>query len=139
MNQLNDRQLELHVPIVAWLLIIGHAFFLLGAVLMFTLLTGIGVAVDDRTALAILGLVGTTMGGLLAVLALPGLAAGFGLLARKSWARILGIVIAGLGLVNFPVGTLLGLYALWVLLQDAGGDYFGRRPQARRAEAPASA
>jgi hypothetical protein len=137
MNQLNEQRLQLHVPVVAWLLIIGHAFFLMGAALLFSLFAGIGVAVDDRTALTILGLVGTTMGGLLAALALPGLAAGFGLLARKSWARVLAIVIAALGLANFPVGTLVGAYAIWVLLQDAGGDYFSRRPGAVRAGAAA--
>ena len=139
MNQLNERQMELHVPIVAWLLILGHAFFLLGAALVFSLLTGIGAAVGDRTAWAILGLVGATTGGLLAALALPGLAVGFGLLARQAWARVLAVVVSALGLVNFPLGTLFGVYAIWVLLQDAGGDYFSRQPLVRRTEAPASA
>jgi hypothetical protein len=45
-------------------------------------------------------------------------------LARKSWARILAIVVAILGLMHFPVGTLIGIYALFVLLQDATPSYF---------------
>jgi len=41
--------------------------------------------------------------------------AGFSLLNRKPWARILTIVLAILSLVKFPVGTALGIYTLWVL------------------------
>ena len=41
---------------------------------------------------------------------------GFGLLRRQSWARVLGIVVAILALLKFPVGTALGIYTLWVLV-----------------------
>jgi hypothetical protein len=41
---------------------------------------------------------------------------GFGLLRRRSWARVVGIVVAILSLFKFPIGTALGIYTLWVLL-----------------------
>ncbi len=41
---------------------------------------------------------------------------GFGLLRRQSWGRMLGIVVAILALLKFPVGTALGIYTLWVLV-----------------------
>ncbi|HZY62866.1 MAG TPA: zinc ribbon domain-containing protein [Edaphobacter sp.] len=41
--------------------------------------------------------------------------AGFGLLSRRSWARVLAIVLAILALLKFPLGTALGIYTLWVL------------------------
>jgi hypothetical protein len=36
-------------------------------------------------------------------------------------------------LVNVPIGTLIGLYTLWVLMQDAATEYFAPRksPEAR--------
>jgi hypothetical protein len=40
---------------------------------------------------------------------------GVGLLQRRSWARIAGIVISLLNLFYFPLGTMLGVYGLWVL------------------------
>ena len=43
--------------------------------------------------------------------------AGYGLLNYKSWAHILAIILAILNLCLFPIGTALGIYALWVLLQ----------------------
>ncbi len=129
MNQLNEQQLQLHVPIVAWLLIVSHAIFLVIAGFIFLLLTGIGVAVHDAEASGILLIVATGVSAFLALLGIPGLIAGVGLLLRQTWARILAIVVAVLGLLNFPVGTLIGIYTLWVRLQDAAGAYFARQHQ----------
>jgi hypothetical protein len=42
--------------------------------------------------------------------------AGWGLLQRESWARILTLVLAFLALFHVPFGTALGIYSLWVLL-----------------------
>jgi hypothetical protein len=43
------------------------------------------------------------------------LIAGYGLLMRRSWARIFTIVLAVFALFKIPVGTALGIYTLWVL------------------------
>jgi hypothetical protein len=38
---------------------------------------------------------------------------------RKSWGRVLAIVVAILSLIKIPFGTALGIYTLWVLLPSA--------------------
>jgi hypothetical protein len=48
--------------------------------------------------------------------AAAGFAAGWGLLQREPWARVLALILAFLGLINVPFGTALGVYTLWVLL-----------------------
>ena len=48
--------------------------------------------------------------------AIAGLAAGWGLLQRQPWARMLAIVLGFLNLIDIPLGTALGIYTLWVLL-----------------------
>jgi len=53
-----------------------------------------------------------TMTVLTAVLAFV---AGFSLLKRKPWGRILAIIFAVFALFKFPFGTALGIYTLWVL------------------------
>jgi len=45
-----------------------------------------------------------------------GIAAGWGLLARQPWARMLTIIFGALSLVDIPFGTAIGIYSLWVLL-----------------------
>jgi hypothetical protein len=48
----------------------------------------------------------------------------YGLLTRKAWARVVAIVVAVLGLLNVPIGTLIGIYALWVLFSGSVEAYF---------------
>jgi hypothetical protein len=124
MKTLDAQQLAQHVTILGWLFIVGHAFFLLIGLFVFLLLSTIGAVSGDPQATVILGIVGTGVGVLLGILAVPGIVAGFGLLARKVWARYLAIVVGVLNLINFPIGTLIGLYTLWVLMQESAADYF---------------
>ena len=124
MNSLTREQLEQHVPIVAWLNIVGSILVLLIAVFLLILLPGVGVLSGDRQAAGILAIVGVSVGVFMAVLALPGLLAGIGLLKRKNWGRVLGIVVGFLNLLNFPIGTIIGVYTLWVLFQESAPLYF---------------
>jgi len=130
MNQLSKQDLELHVPIIGWLSIVSSGLLLVIGVGGFFLLSSIGVISGDRQAALILGIIGTWGGLFFVALALPGFAAGYGLLKRKEWGRILAIVVAFVHLINFPLGTLLGVYTLWVLLQTSAGEYFGAAPRA---------
>lgn len=124
MNRLNQRDLHLHITVLGWLYVVGHAIFLLIGLFIFLLLTGIGVASGDSTAMMVLSVIGTTVSLVLVTLAIPGLVAGYGLLTRKSWGRILAIVVGILSLINFPLGTAVGIYTLWVLFQEEATDYF---------------
>jgi hypothetical protein len=124
MDQLSQKDLQLHASILGWLLIVTHAVGLVIGVFLFFLLTGIGAATGDGVAFSILSVTGTALGLFIAVLSLPGVLAGYGLLTRKSWGRLLALVVAVLGLLNFPVGTIVGLYAIWVLLQQEASYYF---------------
>lgn len=128
MSSVNEGEVQQHVSILGWLFIVGNAVFLLIGGFVFTLLTGLGQTISDPEARAVLPLVGSTVGLLLVLLSVPGLAAGYGLLTRKPWARVLAIVVAVLGLLNFPVGTAIGIYALWVLLQTSTANYFETSP-----------
>ncbi len=47
-----------------------------------------------------------------------GIIGGVGLLTMQSWARYLVIVVDIIGLLNIPIGTLKGVYSLWVLFQN---------------------
>jgi hypothetical protein len=71
---------------------------------------------DAAVALPIIGFAGTALVLFLLALSLPGLITGIGLLKFQPWARIVGIVLSAINLINIPFGTLLGIYGLWVLL-----------------------
>jgi hypothetical protein len=124
MNDIDERQIDQHIMILGWLHVVGSGIFLAIAAFVFFILTGIGVVSGDPQAVTVLSLVGTSVGVFLSILALPGIAAGIGLLRRKSWGRVLAIVVGILNLINFPVGTIIGVYTLWVLFQNTATDYF---------------
>ena len=65
------------------------------------------------------------------VLAAAAIAAGVGLLDYEPWARPLAVAVCVLALVNFPVGTLLGIYGLWTLLSAAGEQHYREALAAR--------
>lgn len=50
------------------------------------------------------------------VKAAVGFFAGWGLLQREPWARILTLVLGFISLFHVPFGTAIGIYTLWVLL-----------------------
>ena len=124
MNSLTTRDMQQHVQVLGWILIAVHAIFLAIGAFAFALLVSIGAISGSGDAIAVLSLVAICVAALMALLALPGILAGYGLLNRKPWGRVLAIIVAAINLVNFPLGTILGVYALWVLLQPASEEYF---------------
>ena len=122
---MSEKQLGQHVRLLGWVHIISGALFLLIGVFVFVLLTGIGAVSGDGEAMGVLILIGTVTAFIMIVLALPGLAAGIGLLKGKSWGRMLAMIVGLFHLFNFPLGTALGAYTLWVLLQGSAAAYFG--------------
>jgi hypothetical protein len=53
-----------------------------------------------------------------------GFVAGWGLLERRPWARMLAIVLGAFSLFEVPFGTALGIYTLWVLLPAQSEEEF---------------
>ena len=83
---------------------------------------------DAAVALPIIGIAGTALVVFLVAVSLPGLIAGIGLLKRRPWARILGIIVAVLSLVNIPIGTIVGVYGLWVLFSSETEQILSESP-----------
>jgi hypothetical protein len=43
---------------------------------------------------------------------------------RRAWARLLALMLGSVDLLLLPFGTALGIYALWVLLNEKGKALF---------------
>ena len=65
-----------------------------------------------------LSYIGIGVGSILLLISIPGIIAGLGLIYRKSWSRILVLVLCIIKLFNIPFGTALGIYGIWVLMQE---------------------
>ena len=115
-----------HIQIVGILNIIWGSFGVIGAMIILLVFGGamgiIGAATHHdpgaEIAIPIVGFVGGAIFLLLMITGLPSIAAGIGLLRMAPWARILGIVLSAIHIFNFPLGTALGIYGLWVLFSN---------------------
>lgn len=123
-----------HIRTLAILHIVFAVISVLGGLLALAVLGGLGTLVtvlsggaDFGIGATVLGLIGGFVFLTAAFLALPGLIVGIGLLNLKPWARVCGLILSGLELLNMPVGTALGLYGLWVLLQPESERLFEQR------------
>lgn len=115
---MTDNQMEKHVTLVA---VLNIGFGILGIMLAIFVLIGMIVAniyVEDYDARKIIPIAGTAVFLFLLITSIPEIIGGFGLLKRRPWARILILIVACLDLLWIPIGTIIGIYELWVLLQD---------------------
>lgn len=116
--------MEQHIRILAILYIVFGALGLVGAILVLVAGVGMGLASNEPDAAIVGGTCATAVAVFIAVISLPNLIAGMGLRNGRQWARILTIILSILNLFNFPLGTALGIYGLWVLLNEQSKSYF---------------
>ena len=116
--------IDTHVRVAAWLHIVlgalgiciigvvGLVFGFFGAVV------GAGASGHDAGVLGMFAGFGVAV--LLFVLAFPvmEIVGGVMLLGGSPAGRVITIIFSVLELVNFPVGTAIGVYSLWALLRD---------------------
>ena len=132
--------MQQHVTILGVLFIVLGALGVIGFLAVMLVFGGaagiVSMAADDPEASAIavpiIGSVGTAIGVFILIMSIPDILAGIGLLERRPWARILGIVLSVLGLLHFPLGTLVGAYGLWVLLNPETEALFRGAPPPSR-------
>lgn len=106
-----------HVKIIGILWIVFGALSLLAAAFLFMLLVGVSFIPDiDSPAPGILRFVGFFLGSFLALLGLPKIIGGYGLLKGFEWGRILTLIVSFLSLLNVPFGTALGIYSIIILM-----------------------
>jgi hypothetical protein len=49
---------------------------------------------------------------------IPTLIAGVGLLTKQRWATLFALIMGCLKLFSFPIGTAIGIYAIWIYSED---------------------
>ncbi len=107
--------MQKHITILGVLYIALGILGVLAALIVFVSVVGGGLISGDRQAMAITGIVGSVVALFIFLISVPGVIGGIGLLQRRSWARILVLILGCLNLLNFPFGTGLGIYTLWAL------------------------
>ncbi len=116
--------MEKHIQLLGVIYIAFHVIGLVFAGIIWAVLSGIGLLSGDPGALSILALIGTVVATLLFFLSAPGVVGGIGILKGWWWARYLVLILGFFNLIRIPLGTILGVYTFWVLMQDEAVAYF---------------
>jgi len=121
--------MEKHVTLVGALHIGYSAFQMLGGLIAFTFIVGGGLIGGCVSKIEIVSpitiFLGTTIAVFVALFSVPGIIGGVGLLKHKPWARYMVLVLSVLALLNIPIGIAIGIYSIWVLVQDETEKLFG--------------
>ena len=116
--------MEKHVTFVGALHIGFGVLGVLVAVVIWAAVVGGGLISGDEEVMALTAFIGSVIAFFLILVSVPGIIGGVGLLKRRSWARILVLVISVLDLIDVPIGTAVGIYSIWVLLQEETKQLF---------------
>ena len=116
--------MDQHITLAGALRIGAGVLGIMIAIIVFVAVTGGGLLSGDREAIAITSMVGSIIAAILVIFSIPDIIAGIGLLKRRPWARILTLILSCIDLIEIPFGTALGVYSLWVLLNDETTEIF---------------
>jgi len=121
--------MERHIDMVALLfLVYGALLVVIAVVLLIVVGPGHSVAADVTAAPSsfwtTLAYRSPETALVLSLCAVPFIATAWGLRRRAALARIAALVLGGLSILSFPIGTALGAYTLWALTRPESAAAF---------------
>ncbi len=120
-----------HVTLLGALFIAMHVMALFAMLIVLIVFNSLGTVQEvtdelphDAVPMFVQLIIYTT----LLLYSIPGIIAGIGLLLHANWARYLGLVVGFINLLNIPIGTVIGVYAIWVLMKEDTEKEFSKQP-----------
>jgi hypothetical protein len=123
--------MEKHITLVGILNIVYRSLSIIGALVLFALAFGFRYLMEfisrfdhnemheiPPEALNIVPIILTFVGVLIMIFAIAGIVGAVGVLKKKEWGRITLLIVSFFSLLSIPLGTILGVYSIWVLLND---------------------
>lgn len=110
--------MEKHITLVGALNIGFGILGLIASLIIVTIFTFAGIMSGDLEAFSIISVVAFSITIFIIIFSILDIICGIGLLYKKPWARVFALILAVLDLVQIPIGTVIGMYSIWVLIQD---------------------
>jgi hypothetical protein len=123
--KMDAQRLDGHKKVLGILYIISSAFTVLGMLLLNVFLSLIfsfifeEVNQEEQAIIEfVMAIVAYLPWAIILFIALPTFIAGIGLLTRQGWSVILSVIVGCIKLFSFPIGTAMGVYAIWIFSED---------------------
>ena len=118
-------RLDHHKKVLGVLYIISVQFTIFGMLMLNAILSLVfsfafdEVGPEERKVMKlILSIVQYLPAIIITLFSIPTLLAGIGLLTRQRWATLFALIMGCVKLFSFPIGTAIGIYAIWIYGQD---------------------
>lgn len=122
---MDESTMKKHVTFVAALHIGFSIIGIFGALALFFIFRFAGSFVEDvDVANIVLHFIGIFLPFVIFFVSTIGLIGGIGLLGYKKWARIVVLIVSAADCINIPLGTIVGIYSIWALMQDESVKLF---------------
>jgi len=121
---------QLRILGILWMVVGGITLFPAVILMFFSSVVHIVLPFQDEIARDLGPVLMMVVGGSLLLVGAGGVLVGWGLMQHQPWARVAAIVLGALALFHPPLGTILGIYTLWVLLSNNAGSEYDRMARA---------
>jgi hypothetical protein len=122
---MDSTKLDSHKKVLGILYVISGVLTITGMLLLKAILSIVfsfafnEVDADDRKVIEmVLSIVEYLPFIIILFISIPTLIAGVGLLTRQGWAPLFALIVGCLKLFSFPIGTAMGVYAIWIYSED---------------------
>lgn len=122
---MNAQKLDGHKKVLGILYVISAMLTILGMIMLNAILSIVfsfafnEIEPDEQKMMEmILAIVQYIPAVVIILFSIPTLIAGIGLLTRQGWATMFALIMGCLKLFSFPIGTAIGIYAIWIYAED---------------------
>jgi Na+-driven multidrug efflux pump len=107
-----------HLKILGAIFIAFGVINLMGGVTMLAAINVVQIFVDEPEVVDVVAIFSRLFGFILVVCSIPGIIAGIGYIQNRNWSKNLGLVMGIIYLLFIPVGTVIGIYTIWLSSQS---------------------
>ena len=106
-----------HQKILGAILVAYGALNFTAGVALLASINVVNIFVDEVDIVQLVTLFSRVIGGILLLTSIPAIVGGIGLIQEKEWSKFLGLIVGIIYLLLFPIGTLIGIYSIWLNAQ----------------------
>ena len=115
---MRENTYKTHQKILGAILIAYGAINFTGGIALLAALNIVEIFVHEDEVIQLVAIFSRLIGGILLILSIPAIIAGIGYIHEKDWSKSLGLVVGIVYLLLFPIGTIIGIYSIWLNAQD---------------------
>jgi Na+-driven multidrug efflux pump len=114
---MRENTYKTHQKILGAIFIAYGVINLIGGITLLATLNIVNIFVDEPEVIQIVAIFSRLLGGILVATSIPAIIAGIGYLQERKWSKNIGLVIGIIYLLFIPIGTVIGIYSIWLSSQ----------------------